>query len=337
MNTVFTTIFGSKLYGTDTPESDTDWKSVFLPELKSLLRGHRIKNSVNTTGRVDAKNGADDEDHEHIPLQVLAEDFLKGQTYALEIVFVAQNPESVRTHSCDERFLAFCQELSQKFLTSNIHAMMGYAHGQSEKYGIKGSRLNTLRTFHALVKEFGEGNQEQKIGENEDFIVAANYAEDKYLFRTRYEGFSTAKGEAPKDPAFSLLGKIFPFEISFQEALFRTERMRKGYGNRAVSAAQAGGNDWKALSHALRITWQAYDILTEHQLTFPFQGKRREYLRAVKSGDVPFDEVREGLAKALIEVDGALEATTLPEADAALTDKFYLWLDDWLYSLYDLA
>ena len=152
MKTVFTTIFGSKLYGTDTPESDTDWKSVFLPELKSLLRGHRIKNSVKTTGKEGMKNGADDEDHEHIPLQVLAEDFLKGQTYALEIVFVALNPEYVQAYKYDDRFVLFCQELARKFLTSNIHAMMGYAHGQSEKYGIKGSRLNSLRTFHALVK-----------------------------------------------------------------------------------------------------------------------------------------------------------------------------------------
>lgn len=337
MNIVYTTIFGSRLHGTETPQSDTDWKSVYLPELKSLLRGHRIKNSVKTTGITNEKNGADDEDHEHIPLQVLAEDFLKGQIYALEVVFSVLNPEHVKSSLYDERFVVFCQELSKKFLTRDIHAMMGYAHGQSEKYGIKGSRLNSLRAFHEVVERFSPNNSEQKIGENLEFLAEVEAVSDKYLFRTLYDGFTTDRGEAPKDPAISLLGKIFPFEINFAEASHRTNRMLAGYGNRSVSAAKADGKDWKALSHALRITWQAYDVLTLQQLKFPFEKDRRDYLVEVKLGQRPFDEVRNILANTLQAVDGALERTTLPVADPQLTDDFYAWLDEWLYVLYDLT
>ncbi|QIW90344.1 hypothetical protein OLCHANIL_00264 [Vibrio phage V05] len=38
MNVLFTSLFGSKLYGTDTPESDTDYKAVYLSDRFTYLR-----------------------------------------------------------------------------------------------------------------------------------------------------------------------------------------------------------------------------------------------------------------------------------------------------------
>lgn len=42
--------FGSHLYGTATPESDTDIKGVFLPELRDLLLARAPRHQHTSTG-----------------------------------------------------------------------------------------------------------------------------------------------------------------------------------------------------------------------------------------------------------------------------------------------
>lgn len=331
-NTLFTTVFGSKLYGTDTPESDTDLKSVYLPELSELLRGHRVKNSVHTTGDKDGKNTAEDEDHEHVPLQVFAEDFIKGQTYALEIAYVAIDRERVlHTKVYDERFIEFCEELTSQFLTSNIKAMLGYALGQAHKYGIKGTRLASLRKFKKMIDEQAVPD-DTKLGDVMGLVEKVNEMSDKYLFMTTY-----SDAQRIDAPAISLLEKTHPMDIPMSEMRLRLNSAMKSYGTRAAKAEASGGHDWKAVSHAVRIALQALDILVSHKLEFPFMEERRQRLLSIKLGEVAWAEVEEELSDILEMVDYSLERTTLPKADNDFTARFDTWFMTWLYSFYALG
>jgi len=71
MEVLFKTIFGSQLYGTNTPNSDVDYKGVFLPNLKDVLVGKaKLDSSVNTSNKEDlsAKSGAGVVETEMYPL-----------------------------------------------------------------------------------------------------------------------------------------------------------------------------------------------------------------------------------------------------------------------------
>ena len=52
--------FGSHLYGLNTPNSDVDYKGIFMPTLEELLLGTYPKTIVTSTGPEHAKNSADD-------------------------------------------------------------------------------------------------------------------------------------------------------------------------------------------------------------------------------------------------------------------------------------
>ena len=56
-------LFGSQVYGTSTPQSDEDYKGVFIPDARSILlqRATKVSRS-HSTGPADAKNAPGDVD-----------------------------------------------------------------------------------------------------------------------------------------------------------------------------------------------------------------------------------------------------------------------------------
>ena len=331
---LFTTLFGSRLYGTNTPESDLDWKEVYVPNIDLLLIGTKITNVVQSTGNDHTRNTKDDIDWEYIPIQVFAKDFLEGQTYAIEMAFSVLSEEYKASQQLHvKEFKTFVEELVSKFLTSNVRSMIGYAMNQAQIYGIKGTRLSSVRKFHThLVESLASG----KI-KNEDRLeclydwVNDPAITDKYLFVTHYENVGKMY------PGISLLEKIFPVSITIEETLERVESIMQKYGSRAMSSEKAKGIDWKATSHALRISNQAVELLTTHKLTFPFDHEYAEELLRVKLGELPYEDVEAWLTNSMELIDRAKETTTLPAKSEQMVQEFEAWLVKWMRHFYDIT
>jgi hypothetical protein len=327
---LFKTLFGSKLYGTNTPTSDEDWKEVFLPRKEFLLVGRKPTNVVVSTGNDHARNTKDDVDYEYIPIQVFANDFIGGQTYAVELAFAVLSEEfKAGQEVYDLMFLDFVHELTEKFLTSNIKAMIGYAMNQAQIYGIKGTRLASVRKFTDKVAEVlasGEFKSEDKLEVLEPWV---NANADKYLFMTTYENMDK------KLPGVSVLEKTYPLSITIGEAQERTIALKAKYGSRAESAEAAKGIDWKATAHAVRITCQAIAVLRDKELKFPFDDIDVKLLLSIKNGERSFDEVAEMLTTLFAKLDETKETTTLPERTPELDAAFELWLEGWMLKFYE--
>ncbi len=320
---VFKTLFGSKLYGTSTPESDIDWKEVYLPSLGNMLIGKHIQNIVNNTKKSTEKrrNSADDIDYEYIPVQQFAIDFINGQTYALELAFSAlsESNHAQQEHHTDW-FKDFVSELSAKFLTNNIKKMTGYALNQAQIYGIKGTRLSTLLKFSDYIKEGyvnGSFVPTDKLDVLVDWVEANT---DKYLRNTTY------KNHDMDFPCIELLGKIYPLGIYVNEAMTRCVKQQSKYGVRAQDAADAKGMDWKATAHAVRIIGEAIELLETGKLLFPFSQDTIDHLLTIRSGVIPEQEVKNELTTLIDIMDDAKLATALPE----YTDEMYKEFEDWL-------
>ena len=328
--TLFKTMFGSKLYGTNTPTSDEDWKEIFLPRKEYLLVGRKPTNVVVSTGSDHTRNTKDDIDYEYIPIQVFANDFIGGQTYAVELAFAVLSEEyKAGQEVYDLFFLDFVYELTENFLTSNIKAMIGYAMNQAQIYGIKGTRLASVRKFTDRVEQAlstGEFSEDDKLS-----VLTAWVDEnaDKYLFNSTYENMDT------KLPAVSVLEKLYPHTITLGEVKERTLALKAKYGSRAESAEAAKGVDWKATAHAVRITCQAIEVLRNHKLKFPFDAIDIELLLSIKNGQRSFDEVAEMLTSLFAKLDAIKEITTLPERTVELDTKFETWLESWMIKFYE--
>ena len=87
---VFQCVYGSRLYGTNNQNSDTDFKQIHILPTDVLLTGkyHGCFNkSRNNVGR----NSASDVDFDSKELRTFIKDALSGVTYALEMLFVPKD------------------------------------------------------------------------------------------------------------------------------------------------------------------------------------------------------------------------------------------------------
>lgn len=331
MKVLFTGLSGSMLYGTNTPDSDIDYKTIFLPELQELLRGVAIKNIATSTGDNSSKNGAGDEDQEFIPVQVFMRDFISGQAYAIEMAFNAlQNPDS-----CDSDFYNMCKELTRKYLTSDVRSMIAYAIGQAQKYGVKGTRLNALQSVKQLLELSTDDNE--KLMNCKEVIdglhkLSVNNSHVEFAY---YNGPRTKCPSHHVDPAFIVLGKVFGLEISLIDAKNRIASMIKRYGARSKQAAAGDGHEWKAISHAVRIIGEAIEILSEHKLEFPL--RHSELYTEIKLGVHKWDKVSLIIESGMKTIDELQETTTLPRHTPELVEQFYTWYDQWLQKFYKLS
>lgn len=140
LNIVVKMKFGSHLYGTDTPESDIDFKGVFMPTKEQVLLG-RIPKSVNFTTKQgsDSRNTSDDIDVEIYSLHYFLKLACEGQTIALDMLH-ADGKIIVQSSSTWNEL----HENRKRFHTKSLQAFIGYARRQASKYSCRGSRLDTI-------------------------------------------------------------------------------------------------------------------------------------------------------------------------------------------------
>jgi hypothetical protein len=336
MKKLFTTEYGSRLYGTATPTSDTDVKHIVLPSMNDLLLGKSLVNKVDKTNSVKfTKNSAEDIDEEFINVQTFAKDFIGGQTYALEMCF-AVDYDNAGQIIHDPLFKGFCHELRNMFLTSNMTALIGYAVNQASLYSFKGERLNACRAakelFEEMIENFGEDFKPvdcREIFENKAKIIAENFP--KYFSLEEY----AINHEGMLRPCIKLLEKILPYTSTFKTTLGVVNTNLKKYGSRA-DAASIDNVDWKAVMHARRVVDEGISILTDRKLSFPFNKEYVDFLLSIKRGELPREEVFSELNSRL-EILKTLEAnSTLPKKSVELSNTLDVWLLEWLRIWYGL-
>ena len=88
------------------------------------------------------------------------------------------------------------------------------------------------------------------------------------------------------------------------------------------------GYDTKYAMHALRLGVQGVELLTTGRISLPVPDDSREYLRAVRRGDVEQAEVIAAVARVEDELARLTESSQLPE------EPDIDWVNDWLHRSY---
>ena len=365
-NLVFSILYGSRLYGTQTPTSDLDWKHIVLPDLDSLLLGNGVKNKDKKTNTAkNTRNTADDVDETFIPIQVFARDYYGGQTYAMELAWALEGTHASQTfyapsgskqslqiyavatspdHDGVPPFVEFAKELREKFLTSNIKAMMGYAVNQASLYSFKGERLNCVRRVALLLNHVDEyyGNAgDEPEGWSLEQIDNIPYFKKgfddlavefpKYFRRAEYD-----IGAGVMKPCFMLLEKHLPFTNTYEHTMRVVSTLEAKYGNRADQAT-ADNVDWKATMHALRIVNQGVELLSTGKMTFPFEQGYVDKLLSIKRGEVPLADVTAELNEGLDKMKALELSTHLEPASIERRAELDVWLAGWMRRFYNLS
>lgn len=296
--------FGSHLYGLNTPNSDTDYKGIFMPSLAELLLGNYQKTIVSSTGPAHARNSATDVDTEMVSLPQFIKHACHGETFAIDMLHCNQ-PDT--TSEIWEDLVAN----RTKFYSKNLKAFVGYVKQQAAKYGVKGTRLADIKQAIDSMSYF---ESHLTIDQVKDKLYYGKYAEWK----------SKPNPSVGHDNDYYVVnGKMYQSTNTVLYVIDRLQLMYDGYGHRAKLAEQNQGVDWKAMSHALRAGYQARDIYKEGDFSYPL--KETEFLKQVKQGVLDFDKVADELERLVDEIEKLSENSNLPEhVDTDFWDKWLL-------------
>ncbi|QJA42624.1 hypothetical protein [Enterobacteria phage vB_EcoM_IME540] len=322
MRTIMKGYFGSHLYGTSTPESDVDFKEIFVPHPRDILLGTAMNHTNLNTNNTASKNTKDDVDHELYSLKYFFKLAADGETVALDMLHTP--PEMVVKSDLPDVW-KFIQDNRSRFYTTNMKAYLGYVRKQASKYGVKGSRLAALRGVLAIVNQIPEqwvdyqedGSTKQRRTRVED--IKHRLPENEFCEWV----FHNHEKTGPQT-FYTVLGRKYQTTLSLIELKQSLNKLDAEYGERARKAEANEGIDWKALSHAYRAGYQLLEIYQTGDLVFPL--REASIIKLIKAGELPFKEVQELLEDTvdLVEVLAIQAAKNgMPEkVDMKFWDKF---------------
>lgn len=305
-------VFGSHLYGTATPNSDADFKGVFLPSQRDVILQRVPKAISQSTGDKKGKNQPGDVDVEVFSLHGFLRLAGEGQTVAIDMLHV---PDACLLETSEE--WEFVRAHRQRFYSRDMRAFVGYCRTQAAKYGVKGGRVAACREVVERLKVLLKTDA-ITLGDVWEALPVGEHIR-------KFEDFDSRQADKRM---YEVCGRKMPATASIHYALSVFETFLTKYGERARQAERNEGVDWKAISHAFRAGFQAREILLTRDLRFPLA--EREFLTRVKVGEFHFknDGIAEKLDAIVEEVLALCEVSGLPEkVDMA-------WWDELLVAIY---
>jgi len=299
-------IFGSHLYGTNTPDSDWDYKGIFMPSRRDIYLG-RIPKSIrrDTKKGNTSRNTSNDVDEEIYSLHYFIKLACEGQTVAIDMLHAP--PSMIWEHHPLWKELVTNRS---RFYTRNLKAFVGYARKQAAKYGIRGSRLHAIGQVISFLKKCPENCRLADVwddlptGEHIHFLPPDSKTEQ---------------------PLYQVCGKKFMVRTHIRNVLESLQRSYDAYGHRAQQAKENKGIDWKAVSHAIRAAIQMQEIYTKGNIYFPLA--QADLLRRIKAGKMDYTTYVAPLLENLIDnVEQLAKQSNLPDK----VDR--KWWDEWLIS-----
>lgn len=307
MNVIFKTIFGSNLYGTNTPTSDEDFKGIYIPAARDIILG-RTKKVIQANEKLSAglKNSTGDTDFEIFSYQEFIKLLLEGQTVALDMLF---SPEFSKYPSCSN--IGEIWTNRDKLLHRGTSAFVGYCQTQAAKYGLKGGRVAAMEAAVQFLENLpGEDKLEKHWTAIEVLVSTTEHMKIEVI-------------EGPNNkmlPHWNVCDRKMGLTTKVGYATLVFKKVYDNYGHRAKLAQKNENIDWKALLHAVRVCEEAKELLLTGNITFP--RPERELLLKIRKAELPYQQISEIIEQGIKDVEIAKEKSILPnEPDREFADN----------------
>ena len=299
--------FGSHLYGTSTPSSDIDYKTVVLPPAREILLQWITASTDNRRLKAHGeKNQPGDVDEEVFALNRYLSLLAEGQTMALDMLFTPRWAMPYDAHPLWNHIV----ENRHRLVSRRTASFVSYCRTQANKYGIKGSRVHAARELvEWFDREIENHGHLAKLGD-----AAGSLSARLALGDLSHTGIVMIEqsGQGRSIPHLECCNRKAPFFASMKDARAIYARILAEYGARALLAEKNEGVDWKALSHAVRVGREALEFLETAWITFPLS--YAPHILAIKQGNVEYAQVADEIESLLEQVEQAQVVSTLPDA-----------------------
>jgi hypothetical protein len=282
-------IHGSKLYGLDHEDSDTDIKGVFIPSKRDILLGE-IPNVIKyTSGSDDSRNSKNDVEIELYSIHHFFKLAMSGDTSAISML------NAPFEKICSQRDLwRKIVENSNIFYSKNMAGLIGFVLTQTSMYYQKGNRLMDANTALNFLEAC---DPEEKIKTVWNSLPTGEYLE---------------KIDKDGNTFWSICNRMVQDTSSIDYTINIIKSIINSYGKRAKQAYDNDGLDWKAISHAFRVASELSDLYEFGKIRYPLNDFER--IKRMKMGELDFKtEVFPDLNSLMDRVHKMSELSHFPE------------------------
>lgn len=330
--------YGSHLYGTNTATSDHDFKVIYMPSLESLLLAKELKvlryrwDKDGEPVGDSVSMGDNGHEAEHTPFHKFANDWLRGQSYAVEVVYAVlagahesqMGPPATRESRNWHLFHRFCSTLAMDFAHRNMTGMAAFARKQTMDYVHRGERLNKAKEVKAWLENMlsnmlacGGGVRadlcrldSQRVFMENDVIVKPTVL-DLVAKHCKLEiGSSVSREVATR--TMVLNGREYLETSTLPNMIGALDKLITNYGERSWKAAETAV-DWKSLMHAVRVYQQVIEFFETGSIEFP--RPNAEFLLKIRNKEFAIESVRDLLAELELRAEEMMEDSDLPDVD----------------------
>ena len=297
MKILYKTKIGSHLFGTDTPDSDVDYVAIYLPTKEDLIL-EKVRHVINNdTNKSNTKNTKEDIDYKVVSLHHWLKLLAKGETNAVDILFSMFREDTIEYK--DDFFFKYFKDLAPSLISKNCNAFIGYANAQAKKYQLKTARYTELLTLIQKLKTLPPTSQ------------LVNHLETLSALNLEYTKIIRAPGPQKTIDCYYLevLGRKYSEYVSIEFILARLEKVETDYASRAKHSQTTV--EWKSLSHAIRVIDEVEEFMKTKHIVFPL--KNVKYIKKVKAGKVPLEEVLAYMTEKTEKIDTLIKESKLPE------------------------
>lgn len=337
---VFATKYGSHLYGTNGPASDVDIRGVFLPTREDLLLARAPQHYIFKPEV--GEHSPEHIDETYLSLHYFLQLLTQGETNALDMFFSYTNPDAIIRVTTDYQELI---DNKDKLITKNVAKYLGYCKSQAIKYSLKGDRIQNMEALRELIgactspssTTLGEWmvhcrimgpDSGDPLGDPEDYFKNNTHIGRRFKITDKRLGDHAYLLICDNKERYIMVsGHLFPQNANINTTNDSIKKTLDSYGKRAFNAAEDNGADYKALSHALRVAYQAEELLNTGMVTFPRTGDELQLIRSIKfkQTTLTYDQIVERIETKIRLIEHLLTTTTLPaKPDWKWIDAFIL-------------
>lgn len=306
MNLICKTIYGSKLYEMDGPNSDDDFRGCYLPDKSTCFLG-KIKDTIDGKG-----------DEQLFSLQRFLRLAAEGQSIAIEMLYTPSDKTLISSPIWEELV-----KNRHRFLSKKMKSFMGFSKAQATKYSYRADRLNDVIKLRNFFENWCKTVSAPILGCNPldaKLSVLWDILPEGVNFQKSTNQFNRSKDNR----VYLICGRELQIHCSVSHVLQFLDLLRDEYGERVKKAAEQK-IDFKSLSHAFRVSYQAKQLVLERNLTFP--AKEVDFLRKVKFAELDLikDELDKQLDELINKTDKLILDSDLPdEVDWNWCEQFIL-------------
>ncbi|AUR86325.1 putative nucleotidyltransferase [Vibrio phage 1.084.O._10N.261.49.F5] len=291
-NCILIAFHGSHLYGLDRETSDIDVKAIYLPSKTDLILGNAV----------ETKNFKNDELDIEIEIKSLSSFLKSAKSCDTNCVDLLHCPDEMVIY--EDLLWKKIQSKREGLYAKNMKGIIGYIKTHTHKYSNKLDRLQEMNWLRDKIVDMYQGDDLifAKI-ETLSNTLCNSIKSKKYLKQVTLV-------QDHEQQYLEVCGKKYIYTWSVSQLLAALDKEISRYGKRSNEGLQKG-LDTKSLSHAIRVLYQLKEMIETKDIKFPL--KDREYIKQVKLGEVPLEQVMNKIDNLFEENMIMLEASDFPE------------------------